>query len=258
LAAGTSIQSLATTPSYTIWGAKSVELALPRNPVGQGMGAIIILGGHRTGTSITARLVHELGFPAAPTADRLLQPKPGCERDNPDGYFEDVAFVRLHRWMLGEHVGVVGGWTNPRRDDAEIRRLRGRYQALVRGRNARSSDWSIKDPRLCLVGDVLLESLHGLGVDVRIVTTPRPESQVITSLMRRGLTEAEASRIAMTFEAGRRAVLHLARSREIPRVEVSLAGAGSQREAQIEIGKLQRFLGRVEARDLARLVRVER
>jgi hypothetical protein len=233
-------------------------LAIPRNLPGQGMGAIIILGGHRTGTSITARLVHELGFPAAPTADRLLHPRPGCERDNPDGYFEDVAFVRLHRWMLGEHVGVVGGWTNPRRDDAEIRRLRGRYCSLVRERNAQSPDWSIKDPRLCLVGDVLLDSLR--GIDVRIVTTARPESQVAASLMRRGLTEGDASRIAVMFETGRQAVVQLARSRGISCVEVSLAGAGSREEVETEIAKLQRFLGRAdseEARRLADLVRVQ-
>jgi hypothetical protein len=225
------------------------------------MGAIIILGGHRTGTSITARLVHELGFPAAPAADRLLHPRPGCERDNPDGYFEDVAFVRLHRWMLGEHVGVVGGWTNPRRDDAEVRRLRGRYQALVRERNAQSLDWSIKDPRVCLVGDVLLDSLLGLGIDGRIVTTARPESQVVTSLRRRGLSEADASRIAATFEAGRQAVIHLARSRGIPCVETSLAAAGSQDEVEWEIRKLQQFLGCPDSEScgrLAALVRYER
>jgi hypothetical protein len=241
--------------------AKSVEVRFPRNPAGEGMGAIIILGGHRTVTSITTRLVQELGFPAAPAANRLLHPRPGCERDNPDGYFEDVACVRLHRWMLGEHVGVIGGWTNPRRDDAEIRRLRGRYRSLVQERNAQSIDWSIKDPRLCLVGDVLLDSLQRLGIEVRVVTTTRRESAVIASLMRRGLSEADASRIAMTFEAGRQAVIETARSRGIPCLEACFTRFATREDVEREVEKLQGFLGPAgaeEMRRLAGLLRIER
>jgi hypothetical protein len=222
------------------------------------MGAIIILGGHRTGTSITARLVHELGIPAAPSPDRLLQPQPGRERDNPDGYYEDVAFVRLHRWMLGEHMGVVGGWRNPRRDDAEVRRVCHRYQSLVRERYAQSPDWSIKDPRLCLVGDVLLDSLQGLGIDVRIVTTVRPEAEVVASLTRRGLDEADASRIAVTFEAGRQAVLRIASDRAIPIVELSLASAMSRDVVEREVLQLQQFLGRRGRRSTRRLTALVR
>jgi hypothetical protein len=218
------------------------------------MGAIIILGGHRTGTSITARIVHELGFPAAPSPARLLQPQPGREQDNPDGYFEDVAFVRLHRWMLGEHVRGLGGWTNPRRDDAEIRRVRRRYQSLIRGRCDHSPDWSIKDPRLCLVGDVFLDCLEGLGIDVRIVTTGRPESQVVASLMRRRVTEADAWRIAMAFEAGRQGVIELTSSRGIPCLETSIAGAGSPEEVELEVRRLQQFLGRADSDETQRLV----
>jgi hypothetical protein len=163
--------------------------------------------------------------------------------------------------MLGEHVGVVGGWTNPRRDDAEIRRLRGRYQALVHERTARSRNWSIKDPRLCLLGDVLLEALLRQGIESRIVTTTRPESQVIASLMRRGQTEVDASRIAVTFEAGRQSILHLAKTRQIPCLEVGLASAASRDEVVREVQSLQMFLGctrHERTHPLADLVRFER
>jgi hypothetical protein len=223
------------------------------------MPAIIILGGHRTGTSITARLVQELGFPAAPSPERLLQPQAGRECDNPDGYFEDVDFVRLHRRMLGENVRSVGGWTNPRRDDAEISRLRSRYRFLVRDRNLHSGDWSLKDPRLCLLGDVLLESLLDEGIDARIITTTRPESQVVASLVRRRIASADAERIAATFEAGRQAVLYLARG--IPCLELSLASAKSNADVEHQIQRLQQFLDRPDAarsRRLADLVRYAR
>lgn len=241
--------------------AKLAELAISRNSVGHGMGAIIILGGHRTGTSITARLVHELGFPAARSPDRLLWPRPGCERDNPDGYYEDVAFVHLHRRMLRENVPATGGWTNPCRDDAEIGRLRHRYRSLIRIRMAHSSEWSLKDPRLCLVGDILLESLFDLGIDVRIVTCTRPESQVVASLMRRGLHEADASRIAGIFEAGRNAILQIAQPTKAPCLELAFASAASREEVECEVRRLQQFLGLSgpdRTQSLAGLVRFER
>jgi len=208
------------------------------------MRTIIILGGHRTGTSITARLVHELGFPAAPSPERLLRPRAGRERDNPDGYFEDAAFVRLHRRMLGEHVRGLGGWTNPRRNDAEIDRLRDRYRTLVGERSEHSSDWSLKDPRLCLVGEVLLDTLAERGADVRIVVVTRPESHVIASLGRRGLRAEDAARIAATFDAGRLAVTQHAGEAGIPCLELALASATSRKEVERGVRRLEEFLGR--------------
>ncbi len=221
------------------------------------MGAIIILGGHRSGTSITARLVHALGFPAAPSDDRLLQPRRGCERDNPDGYFEDVPFVRLHRRMLGEPIQSLGGWRNPRRDDAAIDRLLGRYRQLVRERNAHAADWCLKDPRLCLVGDVLFGTLRELRIDFQIVSTVRPLTAIAASLMRRGLVPDAAMRLAGEYEAGRRAMLDLAGRMGARCLEICLTSRGSHAEIMDEVRRLQGFLGKETASTgwLASLVR---
>ncbi|HVJ67307.1 MAG TPA: hypothetical protein VM510_04945 [Caulifigura sp.] len=208
------------------------------------MPAIIILGGHRSGTSVTARLIHELGFPAAPTAGRLLS---GHPMDNPDGYYEDTAFLNLHRRMLGEHSVAHGGWKNPRRDDAEILRLRPEYRRRVEERQAESRDWSLKDPRLCLVGDVLFDVLDELAIEYRIVTTPRAIDEVVTSLKRRGLAEVDAARIAEMDEAGRRAVVQMAVDRGMPCLEISLASGKTPEEVESAVGELVRFLGRDEA-----------
>jgi hypothetical protein len=204
------------------------------------MTAIIVLGGHRTGTSVTARIIHDLGFPAAPSSERLLWPRPGHEQDNPDGYWEDVAFVRLHRRMLGEHILALGGWRNPRRDDAVIARLRPRYLKLLRERAAHAENWCLKDPRLCLLGDVLFESLDQLRIDFRIVTTVRPVSVVVASLMRRGMSEPDALRLAETFEVSRLAICELARSQSRVCLELSLQ---SQRPISGVQAEISRHLG---------------
>jgi hypothetical protein len=222
------------------------------------MAAIIILGGHRSGTSLTARLVHELGFPAAPSPKRLLGPH---KSDNPDGYYEDVAFLRLHRRMLGEHRLELGGWTNPRRDDGEIARLRRRYLSLIRERQADSADWSLKDPRLCLVGAVLFDGLVELEIEFRVVTTCRPVREVVASLCRRGLAEAEALRVAEIYEAGRNAMVEIARRRGAACLEISLASERTRDAVEFQIRELQRFLGRgdsIPATSLTSLVRIDR
>jgi len=225
------------------------------------MPAIILLGGHRTGTSVTARIIHELGFPAAPTHDRLLVPGPGSESDNPDGYFEDIAFVRLHRRMLGEHLATAGGWRNPCRNDAEILRLRSRYRGLVAARAVSAPDWALKDPRLCLVGDVLFATLVELGIAFRVVTTRRPVAEVVSSLARRGLPETDALRIAETFEAGRQAMLSLAAAASAVCLELSLASERTEQGVRNQVAELQRFLGREDTtltESLTKLVRFNR
>ncbi|QDT54430.1 hypothetical protein Pan44_24630 [Caulifigura coniformis] len=225
------------------------------------MAAIIILGGHRTGTSLTARLVHELGFPAAPSPGRLLAPRGGHESDNPDGYYEDVAFLRLHRRMLGEHLASTGGWRNPCRNDAEILRLRDRYRGLIVARAESSPAWSFKDPRLCLLGDLLFTALTDLGIPFRVVTTRRPVIEVVTSLMRRGLPESDAARIAETFEAGQQAMLSLAANAGVPCLELWLASERTEQGGRSQVRDLQRFLGAEDAaltESLTKLVRFNR
>ena len=224
------------------------------------MASIIILGGHRSGTSVTARIVHELGFPAAPTPERLLQPRPGHECDNPDGYYEDIAFVRLHRRMLGEQIRALGGWRNPRRDDAEIRRLEGRYRELIRER-AVSGDWSLKDPRLCLLSDVFFDAAAGLEIPMRVVTTFRPIAEITASLERRGVPFTEAVRITEEFEAGRQAAVESARQRGLPVLATSLVSARSRADVEDQVWRLQQFLGKADGRRTARLaslIRIDR
>ncbi len=228
------------------------------------MGAIVIIGGHRTGTSLTARLVHELGIPCAPATDRLLVPRVGRERDNPDGYWEDLAFVRLHRRMLLEDQFPCGGWRNPRRDDAIIRRHRDQYRQLICQRAAHSEWWALKDPRLCLLGDVLFDELAALSISTRVITTVRSRSESLSSLQRRGIHSQDAERLESTFELGLGACVALAVERKIPVLPLSLASARTFGEVASQIGRLLEFV-EIPARDrpavrdrLARLVRIQR
>jgi hypothetical protein len=163
--------------------------------------AIIVIGGHRTGTSVTAQIIDRLGFPAAPSEGRLLRPRPSRVEDNPEGYWEDLAFVRVHRRMLSEHRKPFRWW-NPRRDESEIERQRDRYRQLIRGR-ATVARWSLKDPRLCLLSDVLAKVLRESRIHFQVVTTARSRSAVCASLARRGLCSRTASVVAERFEAAR-------------------------------------------------------
>jgi hypothetical protein len=163
--------------------------------------AVIVIGGHRTGTSVTTQIVDRLGFPAAPNKGRLLRPRPSRIEDNPDGYWEDLAFVQLHRRMLSEHRKPFRWW-NPRRDEREIERQRDRYGQLILGR-ATVARWSLKDPRLCLLSDVTAAVLRESRIYFQVVTTTRSRSAVCASLGRRGLSKQAAATVADRFEAAR-------------------------------------------------------
>jgi hypothetical protein len=163
--------------------------------------AAIVIGGHRTGTSVTAQIIDRLGFPAAPSAGRFLRPNPSSVDDNPDGYWEDLAFVRLHRRMLSEHRRPFAWW-NPQRDEEEIAWLGNRHCQLVRGR-ATMARWSLKDPRLCLLSDVLAAALRACRLNFVVVTTTRSHEAVCASLTRRGLSRGIAASLADRYEASR-------------------------------------------------------
>ena len=66
------------------------------------MTVIIVLGGHRSGTSAVAGVCHELGL-------FMGQSLIGKSRDNARGHFEDVEFVALNK-------AIVGDWRRPMAD----------------------------------------------------------------------------------------------------------------------------------------------
>ncbi len=144
---------------------------------------ILVLGTHRSGTSMVAGILHHLGVnmgdemkPAHPT--------------NPAGHFEDMDFLTLND-------AVVGDWRNPTMEYVSPTHLH-TYEMLAEKKTAQL--WGIKDPRLCITAKWILPFLEKYGNDVRIVATHRPEKAVWASLRARNpLTLEQAESITDTY-----------------------------------------------------------
>jgi len=95
---------------------------------------VVVLGGHRCGTSAVAGVLRHLGVFMG---YRLV----GASKSNRKGHFEDIAFLNLHK-------KIVGGWKQPRVNFGPVRR---RYRRLIRARERVFSLWGFKDPRFCFV-----------------------------------------------------------------------------------------------------------
>src|ERR1700748_2976905 len=82
------------------------------NDPGKGVVAtspICIAGAHRSGTSMLARLLHSSGLNLGPEKD-MMPPA----ADNPDGFWENLQFVRLNDELLNS---AGGAWDLPPADD---------------------------------------------------------------------------------------------------------------------------------------------
>ena len=102
---------------------------------------LIIAGFHRSGTSLTAQLLHRAGLFLG---DDLLEANPS----NPYGHFEDRDVVGLHQnifadngltWIVGEPFLPV---VRPSRWE--------RMKQIIERRNSEHRLWGFKDPRACL------------------------------------------------------------------------------------------------------------
>jgi hypothetical protein len=109
---------------------------------------VCVLGMHRSGTSLIARMVNLLGVDFGPER-RMLPPQP----DNPKGFWEYIPFVMLNERILDRYGGrwhappdlPPGWWRGLGSLDL---RLRAHYYALRDFRH--SALWGWKDPRACL------------------------------------------------------------------------------------------------------------
>jgi hypothetical protein len=143
--------------------------------------AVLVVGMHRSGTSVVTRVLNLLGLWLA-RADDLLAAKDA----NPTGYWESASLVALNDRLLG----LLGGsaWQTP--DDAHTRLANGEAANLLP--EARHllhqlhprAPWAWKDPRTCLTLPFWRACLANCG-DVAIVYVFREPMAVARSLQRR-------------------------------------------------------------------------
>lgn len=95
---------------------------------------VVILAGHRTGSSALAGLIKRLGV-------FMGHKFVGKTQYNQRGHYEDVEFLKLHK-------RIIGNWKRPCVDFEPFRK---KYTLLVRQRERNHPLWGFKDPRFCYV-----------------------------------------------------------------------------------------------------------
>lgn len=139
---------------------------------------VVILGCHRSGTSLVGRIVRDLGVAAGP-ATRVLP----ADRHNPDGYFEDLALVDWHDGLLQRSRGWASAppitVTGAEGDDLGLAAVLAPYPQRT---------WFVKDPRQCVLLDHWTNA-RGL-VDSAIVVVRDPRGTVASLRSRSGYSLA--------------------------------------------------------------------
>jgi hypothetical protein len=173
----------------------SYDLKLPSHDLGGSDGTnqmrrtIVVLGMHRSGTSLLAGLSHLLGAAAPAT---MLEAGP----DNPTGYWESAPVVGHNETMLtalGCHWYdcLAFGPIN-----AEIGRqpvLRTKLTSALTDEYGDAPFFVLKDPRFSLVLDLWMPALSAMNVAVVPLLALRHPAETVASLRRRDNMPLEIS-----------------------------------------------------------------
>ncbi len=150
--------------------------------------AYLLLGMHRSGTSVVSALVSCFNVDLGKT---MMPPKD----DNPLGFFENQRVYELNEQML-EFIGCR--WDIPSIDplderiDAVIEEFGPRITELIK-RDFSGNIISLKDPRLCFLSPIWERCLTSLGFAVRRICILRHPQEVSASLQQRnGFKHAHA------------------------------------------------------------------
>ncbi len=144
--------------------------------------ALLVLGMHRSGTSLVTRLINLLG---ADIGQDLVSPA----IDNPKGFWELCGVAEAHDKLLGDLGGawhdampLPAGWP----DTEAAQACRGRIRDLL-GSQLKSEEplWCIKDPRMCRLVPLWLRILNDMDREPSFVIIVRHPLEVAASLGRR-------------------------------------------------------------------------
>jgi len=152
---------------------------------------VVVLGMHRSGTSLFARMLGALGVDLG---SHLI---PGRE-DNPAGFWEHAGIVAIH----DEILGLLGrGWATPRDSlpyppawwrDPALNPLKARLLEILREELGHAVGvWGFKDPRICRLLPLWQEMFATLEIEPVYVLTIRHPLEVAASLQQRdGISSA--------------------------------------------------------------------
>jgi hypothetical protein len=134
---------------------------------------LIILGMHRSGTSLITRWLQACGLHVG---DTLL----GAETGNEEGHFEDVDFMHLHEELLLAQKLPASGLSNKAIKSPDVVQEE-KIKNLFLLKNTLHAQWGWKDPRTCL----FLEAYRKLLPGAFYVIILRGYQPVVSSLLNR-------------------------------------------------------------------------
>lgn len=134
---------------------------------------IIVLGMHRSGTSIVSGILHTMGVNMG---TRFREP----DTHNSTGYFEDLDWRDLNKLIINYDGGTWYNVPNIRYMCAKRQKFEPAIKALV-AEKSKSSLWGFKDPRTALTIHLLYQYLP----NPQIVYVNRNSDDVVRSLMKR-------------------------------------------------------------------------
>jgi hypothetical protein len=142
---------------------------------------VVVLGMHRSGTSMTSAILEKLGI-------NLGEETVGAAGTNPLGHFEDKMFLELNKRILKK---AGGSWDNPP-EKKEILALRPKYQEEINKLvSNKKEDWGWKEPRTSLTINLYYPHLS----NVYFIYCKRNEDDVAKSLKKRDDISIEEGKV---------------------------------------------------------------
>lgn len=136
--------------------------------------ALIVLSAGRSGTSLLMQVLQAMGLRLS---ENLIAP----QWENPNGFFEDVEIVELHKDLLSQlgasqNLPLPAGW----KSHEVIKTFRPAIRSLLERQLSKDDRlWGFKDPRTCSLLPVWLEVMRSLWVTpVFVLAVRRPEVAV--------------------------------------------------------------------------------
>ena len=148
----------------------------------------LVLGMHRSGTSLVSGLLHQSGIVMGSSKNFI--PKPN--KENPKGFFENFDFRQLNDRLLVESGYLVKDWKS------EFKPIKGSFlqrvkmqrsmKKLLKEYSAKHTYWGWKDPRQMLTCDRWYRAFKAAKLDKRLklILVYRNPLNVALSMQTRG------------------------------------------------------------------------
>ncbi|MNO20435.1 hypothetical protein D3C76_101860 [compost metagenome] len=159
--------------------------------------AIIILGMHRSGTSLLAKTIKSLGIYIG-RDEEMISPR----EDNPEGFWEHSEIVDIHERLLDS---LSSSWDTTKPLPAEwwlleeVLAYRSKIKDIVTGNFSNHAVWGFKDPRACLLLPLWKSVFLELDIEPVYIICLRNPLNVAASLQKRDRFSNEKSMALWTL-----------------------------------------------------------